>query len=69
VSKLALFIANADLRRDLEHDNEIVAKDAKLSTAKVKLKVMKADNRLLKGVVAWIGALLISQQSISFRML
>ncbi|SMX46103.1 Transposase IS66 family protein [Actibacterium lipolyticum] len=48
VSKLALLIANADLRRDLEHDNEIVAKDAKLSTAKVKLKVMKADNRLLR---------------------
>ncbi|MEP5383316.1 MAG: hypothetical protein ABJQ23_07885, partial [Shimia thalassica] len=48
VLKLALFIANADLRRDLEHDNEIVVKDAKLSTVKMKLKVMKADNRLLR---------------------
>lgn len=48
VSKLALFIADTDLRRDLEHENEIVAKDAKLSTMKVKLRVMKADNRLLR---------------------
>ncbi len=48
VSTLALVIADADLRRDLEHDNEIVVKDAKLSTLKVKLKVMKADNRLLR---------------------
>ena len=48
VSQLALFIADADLRRDLEHDNEIVAKDAKLSTARAELKVFKADNRLLR---------------------
>jgi len=48
VSTMALLIADADLRRDLEHDNEIVAKDAELSTMKVKLKVMKADNRLLR---------------------
>jgi transposase len=48
VSKLGLLIADFDLKRDLEHDNEIAEKDAKLSTAIAKLKVLKADNRLLR---------------------
>lgn len=48
VSKLAILIADADLQRDLEHDNQIVEKDAAISTATAKLKVFKADNRLLR---------------------
>ena len=48
VSQLALMIAEADLRRDLEHDNAIVEKDALISTTKAKLKVFKADNRILR---------------------
>jgi len=44
VSQLALLIAEFDLRRELEHDNEIVEKDALISTIKAKLKVFKADN-------------------------
>lgn len=48
VSTLALLIANADLKRDLEHDNQMVEKDALISTTKAKLQVTAADNRRLR---------------------
>ncbi|GLQ25200.1 IS66 family transposase [Sulfitobacter pacificus] len=41
-------IANADFRRDVEHDNAIAARDASISTLTAKLKVTRSDNRWLR---------------------
>jgi len=48
VSRNALLIAEADLRRDVEHDNEMAMANAANSTLSAKLKVTQADNRRLK---------------------
>ncbi len=48
IANLALLIANADLQRELEHDNQIVEKDALISTTQAKLRVTTADNRRLR---------------------
>lgn len=48
VLNLALLIAEADLQRDLDHDNQMVEKDAFISTTKAKLQVTTADNRRLR---------------------
>ncbi len=48
VSKLALLIADADLKRDVEHENKIVGMEVSLSTMSAKLKVREVDNRRLK---------------------
>ena len=51
VSHLALRIAEFDQIRDLNHDNQCVEKDALISTRSAEIKVLKADNRLLRAQV------------------
>ena len=48
VSKLAVQIADADLRRDTEHENKSVQMEAALSTLSARNKVLQSDNRRLK---------------------
>ncbi len=48
VSRQALMIAQADLARDIEHDNRIVEMEASVSTLSAERKVLRADNRLLR---------------------
>lgn len=51
VSHLALRIAEFDLIRDLNHDNQCVEKDALISARSAEIKVLKADSRLLRAQV------------------
>ncbi|UWQ80347.1 IS66 family transposase [Leisingera sp. S132] len=48
VSKTAIRISKADHQREAEHDNEIVLKDANISTLMAETKVIKSDNRRLR---------------------
>ncbi len=48
VGRLAGLIAELDTKRDREHENRIVERDAQISTQSAELKVVKADNRLLR---------------------
>jgi len=48
VSQLAVQIADADLRRDTEHENKCLQMEAALSTLSARNKVLQSDNRRLK---------------------
>lgn len=48
VSSHSLQIMRYDHDREIQYDNDLVEKDALLSTAKAELKVVKADNRRLR---------------------
>ena len=45
---MAVQIADADLRRDTEHENKSVQMEAALSTMSARNKVLQSDNRRLK---------------------
>ena len=52
MSATAAKISKADHQRDAEHENELVLRDAKISTLNAEMKVVKADNRRLSAQVS-----------------
>lgn len=63
VARLGRLIAKLDARRDLEHENQIVEKDAQMSTQSAELKVVKADNRLLRARLSKLQDMQFGQKS------
>ena len=56
-------IAEADFRREVEHDNAIAERDATISTLNAKLKVTKADNRNLRARLSKLADMQFGQSS------
>lgn len=56
-------IADADFRRDVEHDNAIAARDASISTLTAKLKVARSDNRWLRAKLSKLTDMQFGQSS------
>ncbi|WP_052265176.1 IS66 family transposase zinc-finger binding domain-containing protein [Ruegeria sp. ANG-R] len=63
VARLGRLIAELDARRDLEHENQIVKKDAQISTQSAEMKVVKADNLLLRARLSKLQDMQFAQKS------
>ncbi|UWQ79079.1 IS66 family transposase [Leisingera sp. S132] len=63
VAKLAAAIAEADRARELEPQDVITVKDARISTSLAEIKVLKANNRLLRAQLSKLQDMQFGQKS------
>ncbi|WP_052265328.1 IS66 family transposase [Ruegeria sp. ANG-R] len=63
VANVAVRISKADHQREAYYDNEIVLKDAKISTLSAEIRVIKADNRRLRAQLNKLADMQFGQSS------
>ncbi|MBO9436997.1 IS66 family transposase [Ruegeria sp. R13_0] len=63
VTNVAARISKADHQREADYDNEIVLKDAKISTLSAEIRVIKADNRRLRAQINKLADMQFGQSS------